>query len=195
MREKNRRQINFRLTKEEWDWLEYQIQTNNIPMSVSTYAKKQTLFGEIYCLGISSDDAKIITTSLAQIGNNLNQITKRLNSGEKMAMHLYGSVIDDVADLKKLILKLLEIKEQKKIKKISPEKKQLKKFYDWLDKNGIPHTIGRDVIFEIMVAISKATTQEQKNELIAEAITEKNITTDLAKKIWQIYCYTMVEES
>lgn len=191
----NRRQINFRLTDDEWEWLNYQLQKHNIQMSISAYAKQQTLYGEINCLGLSKDDAKKITTSLAYISNNFNQIAKQVNKTGHFEMYLHANMLDEVEELKKLLLNLLELKEQKKIKKLSPEQKQLKKFYARLERNGIPHNIGRDVIFGVIVAISKATTKAEKNKLIAEVIAEKNITTDLAKKIWQIYCYTMVEES
>lgn len=185
--QKNRRQINFRLSKDEWEWIDYQIQTNKVPMSISAYAKHQTLYGEVNCIGISDDNAKIIATSIAKIGNNLNQLTKKINSGTQMPMHLYGSVVDDVADLKKLILKLLEVKEQKKSQKLTTDDKKLKLFFAKLRNKGISPSVGTDIMCNLMVALSKSQSSEDRHKLIADMISEKNISENLVVMVWQIY--------
>lgn len=187
MGETNRRQINFRLTEKEWDWLEYQMQTNNIPLSISAYAKQQTLYGEINCLGISNDDAKIITTSLAKIGNNLNQLAKKVNSGEKMPMHLYGSVIDDVAELKKLILRLLAVKEQKKIQNLTTDEKNIKLFFKTLEKRGIARSVGVNIYF-LLILCTQAKSPEEKNKIIYDMLEENNISSELAIEVYEIIC-------
>ena len=183
----SRRQINFRLSEDEWDYVEYNLQTKNVPMSISAYAKQQTLYGEINCLGISSDDAKIIATSLAKIGNNLNQLTKKINSGGQMPMHLYGSVVDDVAELKKLILRLLKIKEQKKIKILTTDEKNIKLFFKSLEKRGIAHSVGVN-IYLLLILCAQAKSLEEKNKIIYDTLEENNISPKLASEVYEIIC-------
>ena len=147
---KERRQINFRLTEDEWDLLEYKLQNNNIQMSISAYAKQQTLHGQVNCLGLSSDEVKKITTSLARIGNNLNQIAKIMHQGKLPCLTTLDNILLEIAEMKKLLFNLFEIKNQKKLKKLNKSEKKFKLFFDIMAKKGISKYMAMDAILAIL---------------------------------------------
>lgn len=147
---KERRQINFRLTEDEWEAVDYIMQNNNLQMNLSAYAKHQTLHGKINCLGLSSDDVKKITTSLARIGNNLNQIAKIMHQGRLPHLTAIDDILLEIGAIKKLLFSLLEIKNQKNFKKLSKSKRKIKLFFDIMEKKGISKYMAMDAILAIL---------------------------------------------
>lgn len=184
VKKNQRRQINFRLSEDEWEWLEYQIQRYNLPMTISAFAKHQTLNGHVNCLGIAKNDVKIITTSLARISNNLNQIAK-LYHQNKLPHHISViNILDEVTELKKTLIDLLKTKNDKKI--LTKSAKKSKIFCDLLTQNGIDKAVGYEIYFLRCEILSKKNSDDEKIILLTEALKNKNISLELASKVEQI---------
>lgn len=179
-----RKQINFRLNDEEFEWLDYQIKKYKIPMTISAFAKYQAVNGYVNCLGIAESDVKIITTSLARISNNLNQITK-LYHQNKLPHHISAiNILDDVAKLKNLLIDLLKVKNNKKT--LTKSKKKSKIFCDLLEQNGIDRSVGYNIYFLRAEVLAKKISQNEKIMLLNEELKNKNISLELATKVEKI---------
>lgn len=184
VKKNQRRQINFRLTEDEWEWLEYQIQRYNLPMSVSAYAKQQAVNGYVNCLGIAQDDVKLITTSLARIGNNINQIAKLYHQNKLPHRTSAINILDDVAELKKLLIDLLRVKNHKKI--LTKTEKKSKLFCDLLSQNDIDRSVGYDIYFLRAETLATKKSDEEKINLLAQKLKDKKISLELAAQVEQI---------
>lgn len=81
---------NIRFTPEEMEDIKHKAET--LKMTTSRYIHTMALEGEIYML--EAPEYRDVMVALGRIGNNINQITRRLNET--------GSFYyDDVADVKK----------------------------------------------------------------------------------------------
>ena len=76
---KKRYQVNFRLNEDEA--AEVEAMAKKVGMSISRYAKRQTLNGKIVTSGITREEVREILGALGSWGNNLNQIAKAANQG------------------------------------------------------------------------------------------------------------------
>lgn len=75
--ERNRgKQINFRLSESEFEQFQKNVQKSKLTQS--EYLRKCILEKNIYVI----DDMKELVLELKRLGNNLNQITKKVNTGE-----------------------------------------------------------------------------------------------------------------
>lgn len=75
MSRKRNKQLNIRLTEEEYQKLMYNI--NKSKLSQSEYIRKSILRKDIIVI----DGIKELLIEIKRIGNNLNQLTKAVNSG------------------------------------------------------------------------------------------------------------------
>ncbi len=86
-------QFNLKLTEDEKYILEQKAKLSELP-SQSAYIRHMILYGYVY--NVDYKELHDYNTNLARIGNNLNQITKRLNAT--------GNVYqDDVNEIKELM--------------------------------------------------------------------------------------------
>jgi len=76
---KENRQINFRVSEDEFQRLE-QLATN-VGMSVPTFCKKKAQGAKVKSPAIDREGAFEIARELRKIGGNVNQIAKHLNRG------------------------------------------------------------------------------------------------------------------
>ncbi|MBD7913474.1 plasmid mobilization protein [Clostridium cibarium] len=77
MTERNRgKQINFRLSESEFEQFQKNFQKSKLTQS--EYLRKCILEKDIFVI----DDMKELVLELKRLGNNLNQITKKVNTGE-----------------------------------------------------------------------------------------------------------------
>lgn len=114
MEKKKRKQINFRLSEDEWNYLMLKLKRKNLPLSLSWYAKNQTLYGsKIEITNLSPGEIKIITTSLAHIGNNLNQLTKLCHQNRLPDFPL-EKFLFEIGEIKKLLFLILKLREARK---------------------------------------------------------------------------------
>lgn len=76
---KESRQINFRVS--EQDYLKLSQSAKTLNMSVPAFVKKKAQGARIIAPKIGAKDAQEITRQLAKIGSNLNQLAKHANQG------------------------------------------------------------------------------------------------------------------
>lgn len=70
------KQLNFRLSEKEFD--EFQVNIEKSKLKQSDYLRKCILQKDIIVI----DEVKDLVMELKRIGNNLNQLTRTVNSGE-----------------------------------------------------------------------------------------------------------------
>ena len=94
---KDSRQINFRVS--EQDYLKLSQSAKTLNMSVASFAKKKAQNARLVTPKISSDDAKKIAYQLSMIGNNLNQLTKLANEGGSIDTQSLRAIKEQVDDI------------------------------------------------------------------------------------------------
>ncbi len=103
------KQVSFRLTEEEYAILKMNAENSN-SNSISDYAKKLILKDckrNSLVPKIAKEDSKEIIRQLNAIGNNINQVTKKLNSSSLFISKDEISAIKDLtADLKMEVRKV-----------------------------------------------------------------------------------------
>ena len=91
---KDNKQISFRVSESEYLDLERSAKVLNI--SVPAFVKKKAQGARIVAPKIDSENAKEIARHLTRLGNNTNQIAKRLNSIEYANQEELGSIKKEV---------------------------------------------------------------------------------------------------
>lgn len=81
---KNNRQIKFRVNDQEFEKLKQTAET--LEMTVPTFAKKRAMDFELKPPKTKKADMVLVTKELRAIGNNVNQIAKRLNATNKLSI-------------------------------------------------------------------------------------------------------------
>ena len=76
---KENRQINFRVSEDEYQRLEQM--ATDVGLSVPTFCKKKAHGAKVRAPKIDREGAMEIARQLRAMGNNLNQLTKRANEG------------------------------------------------------------------------------------------------------------------
>lgn len=120
--ENKRTQINFRLTEIEDKRLK--LNAYRAGLTPSMYAKKMAIEGKVKPQLIDPDEAKEITSQLAKIGSNVNQIAKKVNSGDTAEKKAIVTIVESLNELWDYILngkkpkdkKLTEKKEKEGVK-------------------------------------------------------------------------------
>lgn len=78
------RQINFRVSEQEYERLKEM--ANRVGMSLSAFCKAKAKGSKMKSPKIDREGALKIASELRRIGVNVNQISKRFNSGENVSM-------------------------------------------------------------------------------------------------------------
>lgn len=81
---KNNRQIKFRVSDQEFEKLKQTAET--LEMTVPTFAKKRAMDFELKPPKTKQADMVLVTRELRAIGNNVNQITRRVNTENILVM-------------------------------------------------------------------------------------------------------------
>lgn len=96
---KEQRQINFRVSEDEYLKLKQSAETLN--MSVPTFVKKKAQGTRLVVPKFDFDSRRSIISELSQAGNNINQIAKVLNANK-----------DDITDFERLNRKFEEVRKE-----------------------------------------------------------------------------------
>lgn len=80
IKEKREKQVNFRLSYSEY--LDIQEKAEKLGLSVSTYCQTIAIKSKVKTPKISPEAGREIASALTRYGSNLNQIAKKLNTGE-----------------------------------------------------------------------------------------------------------------
>jgi len=91
------RQIHYRLSELEYQKLA--TSANQIGLSTSAYAKKLALRSKLVEPKFNHDDAVQLNLALARIGNNLNQLAKRANADNPIALANVNALRSEVNQL------------------------------------------------------------------------------------------------
>lgn len=119
MEEKNvRKQINFRVTEEEYEKLKRKAELANL--SPSMYAKKQALQGKVKAPVITKDVGQLILPEISKIGSNINQLAKKANMNMTILPSEYKEVLAEFETLWAYVL------DGKKPKPYKTEEEKLK---------------------------------------------------------------------
>lgn len=116
----NRRiQINFRLTEIEESRLK--LNAFRAGLTPSMYAKKMAIEGKVKPQIIEPEKAKEITSQLAKIGSNVNQIAKKVNSGDTAEKKAIVTIVESLNELWDYILMGKKPKDKKLAEKKEKE--------------------------------------------------------------------------
>lgn len=96
---KEQRQINFRVSEDEYLKLKQSAETLN--MSVPTFVKKKAQGTRLVVPKFDFDSRRSIISELSQAGNNINQIAKVLNANK-----------NDITDFERLNRKFEEVRKE-----------------------------------------------------------------------------------
>lgn len=88
------KQINFRVSESEFLELERSAKVLNI--SVAAFAKKKAQGARVVAPKIEAEQAKEIARQLAGLGNNVNQLAKRVNQIEFADSQMQELISDDL---------------------------------------------------------------------------------------------------
>lgn len=91
------RQIHYRLSEVEYQKLA--TSASQIGLSTSAYAKKLALRSKLVEPKFNHDDAVQLNLALARIGNNLNQLAKRANTDNPIALADVNALRSEVNQL------------------------------------------------------------------------------------------------
>ena len=112
-------QINFRLTEIEDKRLK--LNAFRAGLTPSMYAKKMAIEGKVRPQLIDPENAKEITSQLAKIGSNVNQIAKKVNSGNTAEKEAIVAIVASLNDLWDYILNGKKPKDRKLTEKKKKE--------------------------------------------------------------------------
>ena len=112
-------QINFRLTEIEDKRLK--LNAFRAGLTPSMYAKKMAIEGKVRPQLIDPESAKEITSQLAKIGSNVNQIAKKVNSGNTAEKEAIVAIVSSLNDLWDYILNGKKPKDRKLTEKKEKE--------------------------------------------------------------------------
>lgn len=91
------KQINFRVSEQEYSKLEQSAETLNI--SVPAFVKKKAQGARIVAPKIKAEDSQEIARQLAKIGGNLNQLAKHANQGGTVDKQSLQALKNEVAQV------------------------------------------------------------------------------------------------
>lgn len=94
---KDSRQINFRVS--EQDYLKLSQSAKTLNMSVPAFAKKKAQGARIVAPKIGAKEAQELTRQLAKIGSNLNQLAKHANQGGNVPAQALQELQSEVAHI------------------------------------------------------------------------------------------------
>lgn len=91
------KQINFRVSEQEYSKLEQSAETLNI--SVPAFVKKKAQGARVVVPKIKAEDSQEIARQLAKIGGNLNQLAKHANQGGTVDKQSLQELKNEVAQV------------------------------------------------------------------------------------------------
>jgi hypothetical protein len=94
---KDSRQINFRVS--EQDYLKLSQSAKTLNMSVPAFVKKKAQGARIVAPLIGAEEAQALTRQLAKIGGNLNQLAKHANQGGNVPAQALQKLQSEVAHI------------------------------------------------------------------------------------------------
>lgn len=96
---KEHKQINFRVSESEYLKLERSAKALNI--SVPAFVKKKAQGARIVAPKVDPEHSKMMARQLSALGNNVNQIARKLNSFDYVSEESARSLSDELTALKK----------------------------------------------------------------------------------------------
>ncbi len=104
---RERKQIKFRVTQEEYERLEQMAETLNtsVPMLAKDAAQKKRIKAPL----IDRQGAIEIAKELRAIGTNINQITRAVNTKELIDYDIGNALLDELGDLRNEMGKLWQL--------------------------------------------------------------------------------------
>lgn len=96
---KEHKQINFRVSESEYLKLERSAKALNI--SVPSFVKKKAQGARIVAPNVDPEHSKLMARQLSALGNNVNQIARKLNSFDYVSEDSARSLSDELTALKK----------------------------------------------------------------------------------------------
>ena len=97
--------VTVRFSDDEMDMLNMICEA--LDQTRSQYIRRKALTGTIPCpviqLALDNESVKIVTGQLGKIGSNLNQIARKLNSGEKVDSKLKDEISECVSDMTEML--------------------------------------------------------------------------------------------
>lgn len=94
---KDSRQINFRVS--EQDYLKLSQSAKTLNMSMPAFVKKKAQGARIVAPKIGAKEAQELARQLAKIGGNLNQLTKHANQGDNVPAQALQELQSEVAKI------------------------------------------------------------------------------------------------
>lgn len=96
---KDKKQISFRVSESEYLKLEQSAKVLNI--SVAAFAKKKAQGVRIVAPKISPEDSKVIARNLSSLGNNVNQIARKINSFDDLSEDNARTLSEELREVQK----------------------------------------------------------------------------------------------
>lgn len=96
---KEKKQISFRVSESEYLKLEQSAKVLNI--SVAAFAKKKAQGVRIVAPKISPEDSKVIARNLSSLGNNVNQIARKINSFDDLSEDNARTLSEELREVQK----------------------------------------------------------------------------------------------
>lgn len=96
---KDKKQISFRVSESEYLKLEQSAKALNI--SVAAFAKKKAQGVRVVAPKISPEDSKVIARNLSSLGNNVNQIARKVNSFDDLSEDNARTLSEELREVQK----------------------------------------------------------------------------------------------
>lgn len=96
---KDKKQISFRVSESEYLKLEQSAKALNI--SVAAFAKKKAQGVRVVTPKISPEDSKVIARNLSSLGNNVNQIARKINSFDDLSEDNARTLSEELREVQK----------------------------------------------------------------------------------------------
>lgn len=96
---KDKKQISFRVSESEYLKLEQSAKVLNI--SVAAFAKKKAQGVRVVTPKISPEDSKVIARNLSSLGNNVNQIARKINSFDDLSEDNARTLSEELREVQK----------------------------------------------------------------------------------------------
>lgn len=96
---KDKKQISFRVSESEYLKLEQSAKVLNI--SVTAFAKKKAQGVRVVAPKISPEDSKVIARNLSSLGNNVNQIARKVNSFDDLSEDNARTLSEELREVQK----------------------------------------------------------------------------------------------
>ena len=96
---KDKKQISFRVSESEYLKLEQSAKVLNI--SVAAFAKKKAQGVRVVGPKINPEDSKVIARNLSSLGNNVNQIARKINSFDDLSEDNARTLSEELREVQK----------------------------------------------------------------------------------------------